>query len=736
MSCLSPADFLRIFLFSLTLSFIAPEIAEANKQPFEVRDYFGVSRIVELGLSSDGQMVAYVVESTSLEKNKALRAVHVSPAVENVESVLIGPIQSARSLAWIPETNKLAFLESNGGIAQIYSIDVDNERIDQYTHGDAPVVNFRFAPTGDMLAWLTLEQSGAKPSLDFPSHKRSGLHDRLHNGDRGVVIDSENTNVYHFIDPERPKATMTFSHDLWVKSVMSEPYRVEVPGKVQGYHWSSDGRKLSISYIGNEIEKNAVSDRLLSIGVFDLVANSFQVVADARSPSQSRRAQYYSGGEWLPGKDKLFLRRTTEKNLWTRSVEWALVDISAGDSLDIEKQVWKEIEVYGSDSDFMPASESVVYSNRTIEAKRTLYNITPLGAQKANILQEIEGSVSLVQFSSDFETVVFVNERMNQPPEIFIKKKGRAVEKISRLNDKIASKSLPFVREMRWMSGDGTEAQGWLLLPADYGSHGSVPLPLVTFVHGGPTFVIRDGFAIYFGHNGGIWPYPFEVYAHHGMAVFLPNYRGTGSFGKEYASPKSADGEPVDDIISGIAYLVAEGVADPDRLAISGHSHGAWLGALVMARSKIFRAGSFSEGPLNMMVTYSLMSGYLNRVTHDVLLGNGTSLFEDPQRYVSISPDLYFQGLDTAVLFEAGIKSAAIVMMAAPKAAVRAGMPTEFIVYPQTGHNLRSPLLKKEAAERNLDWFRFWLLAEEDRKPEKVEQYNRWRKLRQIRDQP
>jgi hypothetical protein len=36
------------------------------------------------------------------------------------------------------------------------------------------------------------------------------------------------------------------------------------------------------------------------------------------------------------------------------------------------------------------------------------------------------------------------------------------------------------------------------------------------------------------------------------------------------------------------------------------------------------------------------------------------------------------------------------------------------------------------ASDGNVDWFRFWLLGEEDPSAEKAEQYARWRELRTL----
>jgi hypothetical protein len=115
------------------------------------------------------------------------------------------------------------------------------------------------------------------------------------------------------------------------------------------------------------------------------------------------------------------------------------------------------------------------------------------------------------------------------------------------------------------------------------------------------------------------------------------------------------------------------------------------------------------------------------RGVHDVEL-NG-SLYDDPQRYLDLSPDLHLAGINSADLFEGCSRSLALLMLPFVKASNRLGLPTEMVVYPQSGHGLTDPVLQKEAAERNLDWFRFWLKGEEDTSLAKAEQYTRWASL-------
>jgi hypothetical protein len=124
----------------------------------------------------------------------------------------------------------------------------------------------------------------------------------------------------------------------------------------------------------------------------------------------------------------------------------------------------------------------------------------------------------------------------------------------------------------------------------------------------------------------------------------------------------------------------------------------------------MFRASSFAEGTPNLLVNYEMMSRALNHEVNDIVTGGNP--YEAPHLYLDASPDLHLQGVKTANLVEAGAFSEAIFMLGLAKASRRVGAPTAFVVYPKTGHGIATPRLQREAAQRNLDWFRFWLLGE------------------------
>ena len=73
--------------------------------------------------------------------------------------------------------------------------------------------------------------------------------------------------------------------------------------------------------------------------------------------------------------------------------------------------------------------------------------------------------------------------------------------------------------------------------------------------------------------------YPTQLYLQAGFAVLAPNFRGSSNYGASLrlANIKSQGFGDMDDVLTGIDHLVAQGIADPDRLGVMGWSYGGFL---------------------------------------------------------------------------------------------------------------------------------------------------------------
>ena len=120
------------------------------------------------------------------------------------------------------------------------------------------------------------------------------------------------------------------------------------------------------------------------------------------------------------------------------------------------------------------------------------------------------------------------------------------------------------MKPVKYMSRDGLTINGYLTLPK--GADGK-NLPVVVNPHGGPW--ARDN-----------WGYKSEIQflANRGFAVFQMNFRGSTGYGREFweKSFKEWGKSMQDDITDGVNWLIDEGIADPDRIAIYGASYGGY----------------------------------------------------------------------------------------------------------------------------------------------------------------
>jgi dipeptidyl aminopeptidase/acylaminoacyl peptidase len=135
---------------------------------------------------------------------------------------------------------------------------------------------------------------------------------------------------------------------------------------------------------------------------------------------------------------------------------------------------------------------------------------------------------------------------------------------------------------------DGLALPAYLTLPVGV----SKKLPMVTLVHGGPW--ARDTF----GFNPWV-----QFLANRGYAVLQVNFRGSAGYGKKFlhAGDKQWGKKMLDDVVDGVKWAVAQGVADPKRVCIFGASYGGYAALTGAAFTQgVFRCAVDLVGPSNL----------------------------------------------------------------------------------------------------------------------------------------
>ena len=180
-------------------------------------------------------------------------------------------------------------------------------------------------------------------------------------------------------------------------------------------------------------------------------------------------------------------------------------------------------------------------------------------------------------------TVFSTHQAHAQPPELapFDPRTGRLAPAHGLQRWRHRRPHFPDVRQVRWPApDDGLEIEGRLYTP-----HGATgPLPLVVAVHGGPTW----NWNAYFSDSE-----PNAVLlADAGYAVLQPNPRGGSGRGHAFAEQLLGDPGGIDlrDILAGVDWCVAEGIADPARIGIAGLSYGGYMAGWAVTQSDRFAA--------------------------------------------------------------------------------------------------------------------------------------------------
>ena len=128
----------------------------------------------------------------------------------------------------------------------------------------------------------------------------------------------------------------------------------------------------------------------------------------------------------------------------------------------------------------------------------------------------------------------------------------------------LPEESMASMTPVSYTARDGVTIHAYLTLPPGKEPKG---LPLIINPHGGPW--VRDTW----GFNSEV-----QMLANRGAAVLQMNYRGSVGYGRAFW--ESSFGQwglaMQDDVSDGVAWAVAEGIADPDRVAIYGASYGGY----------------------------------------------------------------------------------------------------------------------------------------------------------------
>ena len=299
-------------------------------------------------------------------------------------------------------------------------------------------------------------------------------------------------------------------------------------------------------------------------------------------------------------------------------------------------------------------------------------------------IEGLTGNVSAFARAAD-GTIAFVSERAAQAPELWLKS-----PKAPARAEQWSARPVIAPEFVKYKSADGTEIEAALLKPSALSPQ---PYPAVILVHGGPTGRWADNFE----------PWG-QLLAARGYAVLYPNVRGSTGYGHHFVEMNRADwgGGDFADVMAGADWLVARGIADPNRLGIGGWSYGGYMAAWAVTQTPRFKAAVSGAPVIDLASEFGTEDGsaydeWFYGTPYEKLDG---FLKSSPMTFVKKvrTPTLLLQGeadttdpIGQSQQFYRGLK--------------RYGVESDLVLYPREPHGLREDKHLIDRLTRILAWY-------------------------------
>lgn len=242
--------------------------------------------------------------------------------------------------------------------------------------------------------------------------------------------------------------------------------------------------------------------------------------------------------------------------------------------------------------------------------------------------------------------------------------------------------SLASMQPISYEARDGLTIHGYLTTPVGLEAKN---LPTVLLVHGGPW--ARD--------NWGYSPI-VQWLANRGYAVLQVDFRGSTGYGKAFLNAGNRQWAAAmhDDLIDAVNWLVEQGIADPDKVAIMGGSYGGYATLVGLTFTpEVFAAGVDIVGPSNLVTLMQSIPPYwapmLASMYHRV--GN---LETEEEFLKSRSPLFFVDRIQKPLLIGQGANDPRVKQAESEQiveAMKQANKPVEYVLYTDEGHGFARP---------------------------------------------
>ena len=281
--------------------------------------------------------------------------------------------------------------------------------------------------------------------------------------------------------------------------------------------------------------------------------------------------------------------------------------------------------------------------------------------------------------------------------ELHVLDSAGAQRAVTHANDSIMGVlQLGATEDLSFRNPDGLTVGSLLFKPARWSA--GRRYPLVLSIHGGPNgqdeHLFSPGAAM-----------ERQILAAQGYLVLAVNYRGSSGRGVAWKKAIFADwgNKEVQDLLAGVDHLVANGMADPDRLGIGGWSYGGILTDYTISQTTRFKAAYSGAGSALQTSMYGS-----DQYTYQYEAELGLPWKNKPLWDKLSSAFWHADRITTPTLFLGGEKDFNVPIIGGEQMyqALRTlGVPTQLVVYPDEFHGISRPSFVRDRLDRYVEWY-------------------------------
>lgn len=647
------------------------------RRALSLDDLAKVRAVSDPQVSPDGRWVAYVVGAVDAEKDKRDSDLWMASWDGRTDLRLTStPETSETHPRWSPDGNYLAFLTSRGDEeekkkgAQVWLLDRRGGEAQKLTDVKGGVSDFAWSPDS---ARLVLAVDDPDPN-DEPE-KLDGWKRKTA---PPIVIDR-----YHFKQDGQgylqPLHTHLSIFDMASRKgepLTSGTFSEEAPA------WSPDGK--AIAFVSNRATDP------------DRTEDSHVFVVDAKPGAAPRPLTTFAGPNggrpsWSPDGTLIAYLQGDETKMSAYQLDkLAVVPAAGGPARVLTAALDRAVSgpiLWSADGASLSAvvqDDRTTYVGRVASAGGAVEHLTTGRRTVSATSPRAAGGFAILTGTS------------TEPNEVQAFENG-ALRRLTHQNDAwLAGVSLVAADEFTSTSKDGTEVHGLMFKPAS--SSNGQRMPTLLNIHGGPN-----------GQDEHSFSFERQILAANGYVVLAVNYRGSAGRGGAFQKAIFADwgNKEVMDLLGAVDLAVANGVADPDRLGISGWSYGGILTDYTIATDARFKAAV--SGASSALQT-SMYGADQYIVQYDTEIGPP---WKSQDLWIKLSyPFFHADRIRTPTLYLSGLRDFNVPTIGAEQMyqALRSlGVDTELVLYPGQSHGITTPSYVRDRLSRYLAWFKKYL---------------------------